>query len=284
MTDTLRSTDTPDTLHFAVGAEGRLPRADGAVVLMVDSTAVGTPDGADRLLMPLSSALPAGAADYMGQFDRGVANFGVADPFGINEMPHFSIDPMRGYRTMRNTLYQSCDLVVAPVRYGYLNADDVGLGGAARLADGVVVQSNIYMSTGRYPHQSRWYGGSVNASISYQPFDRLVLSAYGQYSTMPFTSSALSTSMYGTNYGASAEYRVADWVSVVGGAERTFLYGKWQTNLYAYPVLHIGNVSIPIPAFNWSPNSNDRYTAPHGGAVPTPQPAAKRPPRGFPGR
>ncbi len=209
------------------------------------------------------------------------------------EMGQMKIAPFAGYTPSDGSLYSAHGLTIRPVRHDHLVANDIGIAGSYRIGRRTTLSSNIFMQTGRYSlHTPRYFVGAANATIAYSVSERLTLRAYGQYSPTPLLSSPLSTSVYGTNFGVQADYRVVDFLSLQAGAEQTMYMGQWNTNYYLTPVLHIWGLSIPLPSFNYSPQRDrDSFrarieaapTAPAGPRPPTRSEGGTRP-RHWPGK
>lgn len=177
-----------------------------------------------------------------------------------DELPPITIDPTAGVTPHDGSLYSSESYTLMPVRATGLSTEDVGLRNTWRFNPNLSLSSNIFMQTGRYGLRSpRFFSGTANASLAYRVNDRLVVSAYGQYSTAQRLSSPFATSIYGTNFGLQANYRVVDFLSLQAGAEQTHYMGQWSSNYYLTPILHIGELSIPLPSINFVPK-RDRDT------------------------
>ena len=171
-----------------------------------------------------------------------------------DELPPIKIDPTAGVTPHDGSLYSSETYTLMPIRSTGMVTEDVGLRNSWRFNPNLSLSSHLFMQTGRYGlHSPRFFSGTANATLSYRVNERFVVSAYGQYSSVQRLSSPFATSIYGTNFGVRADYRVVDFLSLQAGAEQTHYMGQWNSNYYLTPILHIGELSIPLPSINFVP-------------------------------
>ena len=194
-----------------------------------------------------------------------------------DELPPIKIDPTAGVVPHDGSLYSSETYTLMPVRSTGMVTEDVGLRNTWRFNPNLSLSSHLFMQTGKYGLRApRFFTGTANATLSYRVNERFVVSAYGQYSSAQRLSSPFATSIYGTNFGVRADYRVVDFLSLQAGAEQTYYMGQWNTNYYVTPILHIGELSIPLPSINFVPKRDrDAFQfrvegAGQGGYVPRP--------------